>query len=758
MNPETIGRRLSEDGRDTTPVAPGRISWTTSIPIVGDEYGCCRRRISSGAASTVLAVTAAVAALLFAPSVTTIQAADAARSSSSNDWSNLSLEQLVNVEVTSAATLTRVDSRRVPVDLTELDSRDINQSGARSLNQLLEDYVPNEQFILHHTPQGDVGFRGLISDTDNIYLYRVNGVTLNNRMVQGANNERDLPLLGDIHSVSVVRGPASATDGAGALAGVIDVETFTGLTFTGADLNVRQGLVDQYTAAEARYGQKFSDTSGLFMYFGVADVQGAPDTYYIGHSYAAANGLPPNVAGKPAGDFVSYLNAPAFDQPWYKAHVDYVDGPWEFWGRYVQDGGLAPPTRTIYTKSLPAGETLHNFITGREILNDQYTVAGRFKKDLSPTWNLELLESDDLWAFRDQRAGTSIRPVRDALENQAFSRAIARWNPADYQSLAFGTEYAHVWYHDPPYSDALDGGSTVVKNRSWQSDTISLLAEDQWRIGEQWTTFLSFRTDKDTYTPWMLSPRATLVYTPTARDTFKAIVDQAVRSGVEEQLWAQWELKRSIPKPETLRSYELSYDRKLSDQWDASIDSFYEDWRAIGYSTTLFEQTSLGDFQMLGGEFVLSFTNQTTRLTMSEGVTKLLSATVPSNLGAAGQGITSAPYGYGNDLAEWSPSITKLAVLHDVGKKWTLSSSLVLLFRIPRGAGVRQLQRVLGQTGVGCALERSGILHTVRQRRLRKLRRGVPPVGPLDNPAGRLQPRRAGEPDIVEAQLLFPPV
>ncbi|HTS20042.1 MAG TPA: TonB-dependent receptor plug domain-containing protein [Verrucomicrobiae bacterium] len=626
--------------------------------------------------------------------------------SSSNDWSDLSLEQLVNVEVVSAATLTRVDSRRVPVDVTELDARDITQSGARNLDQLLEDYVPNEQYILHHTPQPDLGFRGIISDVDNVYLYRVNGVTLNNRMVLGAANERDLPLLGDIHSVTVVRGPASATDGAGALAGVIDVETYTGLTFTGMDVNVRQGFFDQYTAAEARYGLKLSDTSGLFMYFGGAQIQGAPDTYYIGHPYTAINGLPPNVPGEPNPGPISSLNAPAFGEPWYKAHVDYVNGPWEFWGRFVQDGGLAPPTRTIYTKSLPAGESLEEFVTGREILNDQYTVAGRFKKDLSPTWNLELLQSDDLWAFKDQRAGTDSfppRPTRLANENQAFSRAIARWTPADFQSLAFGVEYAHVWYHDPAYSDALDA-SPVISDRDWQADTISLLAEDQWRIGDYWTTFLSIRTDKDTFTPWMVSPRATVVFTPTANDTFKAIAGQAVRSAVEEQLWAQWERDHTVPDPETLRSCELSYDRKLTEDLHASIDTFYEDWHAVGYSQTAGAQVSLGDFQIMGGEFVLSFTNHATRVTLSEGATKLLDASVPSNLGAAGQGITSEPYGYGNDLAEWAPFVTKFAALHDVGKKWTLSSSVVYYSGFPGAQAYADYNRSLSKPSSGAPL------------------------------------------------------
>ena len=109
-----------------------------------------------------------------------------------------------------------------------------------------------------------LGFRGIISDRDDKYLYQVNGVTLNSRMLNGSDNERNLPLLGDIHSVDVVRGPASATHGSGALAGVIGVQTYTGLTFQGCDMTVHQGLVNQYSTAELRYGQKFKDNSAIW--------------------------------------------------------------------------------------------------------------------------------------------------------------------------------------------------------------------------------------------------------------------------------------------------------------------------------------------------------------------------------------------------------------------------------------------------------------------------------------------------------------
>ena len=295
----------------------------------------------------------AVAALWLALGVTAVAADDMTQSSTSNDWRNLTLEQLVNIEIRSAAGLTKTDPRKAPVDMTTLDARDIEQSGAKDLNHLLEIYVPNAQFIDHHHLGPHLGFRGIISDREDKYLYQVDGRTMNNRTLMGADIERDLPLFGDIRSVSVVRGSASATHGAGALAGVIDVETYNGLTFQGADVNVRQGVVDQYTAAEVRYGYKFSETSGLFLYYGLADMQGADSHYYIGHSYPATNGLPPNVAGKPYSGPMANLDQAGFGDLWHKVHASYVAGPFEFWTRFVQDGVEDRPMREIYSTTRP---------------------------------------------------------------------------------------------------------------------------------------------------------------------------------------------------------------------------------------------------------------------------------------------------------------------------------------------------------------------------------------------------------------------
>lgn len=590
----------------------------------------------------------------------------------------------MDVRLKGVAGLTEVDRRRAAVPLTTLTAQDIDQSGARDLNHLLEIYVPNLQFIDHHHLQAHLGLRGIISDREDKYLYQVNGRTMNNRLLLGADNERAIPLMGDIRSVDVVRGPASATHGAGALAGVIDVETFNGLTYQGLDLKVRQGAIDEYTAAEARYGKKLSETSGLFFYYGLADVDGANSDYYIGRSYPAANGLPANVAGEPLAASAAKLNEPGFDELKHKAYLSYVAGPFELWTRFVQDGGQDRPMREIYSAAKPADVSVDEWTRGRQFCNKQFTLTGRYRQDLSPSWKLDVMQSYDMWDLEDQRAGVYRLPIRKGQEHDVFSRAIATWTPVEAHSIAFGSEYSHEWFHNPSYSDALDR-APVVLDRDWQTDTVSLLAEHQWRMSDTWTTFLSFRTDKHTYSDWLLSPRATLVFTPTERDTFKLMAGQSVRRGGDEELWAQWSRQGTIPNPETLRSYDLSYERKLGEHWTLGGNLFYEDYDAIGWIPSLYYSSSVGRYQVAGGELQLGYTTGSTRVTLSQGLAKLVNASLPGNLPAGGEAITAEPYGYGNDLAEWAPGITKLAIVQELSKKWTASSSLVYYSGFPGG-------------------------------------------------------------------------
>jgi hypothetical protein len=135
--------------------------------------------------------------------------------------------------------------------------------------------------------------------------------------------------------------------------------------------------------------------------------------------------------------------------------------------------------------------------------------------------------------------------------------------------------------------------------------------------------------------------------------------------------------------PETLKTIEISYERKLTDQWTFTADEFFEDYNAIGWDPHEQEATSLGHFQIAGGDLILQYKTEGTRVTVSEGVSQLVYGSVPGGSPAASQGISSAPYGFGDNLAAWAPSITKLAVTHDFSKQWSASTSVVYYSGFP---------------------------------------------------------------------------
>jgi hypothetical protein len=602
-------------------------------------------------------------------------------------FKDMALEQLLKIEIKSVAGLTQTDSRRVPVAITEISAREVEQSGLTDLNHLLEVYVPNMQFIDHHHLQAHLGMNGVISDREDKYLFQVNGRTMNNRMLMGADNERGLPLLGDIDTVSVVRGPASTTHGAGAVAGVIGLQTYTGLTFQGFDARLRQGVVDQFTGTELRYGKKLTDGSGLFAYYGFADQPGAgldDAPYYLGRSFAARNGLPANVAGEPAPLPVAEYNAQAFGNPHHKAHLSYVNGSFEVWARYVQDGHQDRPMREVYTAAIPDGLSVDDWVRGRQFSNRQTTLAATYKKDLSSRWRVNTMASYDYWWFRHQLMGTQTNAPDAEVggEGEVFGRAIATWSPKPAHSLAFGSEYSRERFKDPYFSYALDRAPFVTQ-RSWTTHTVSLLAEYQWKPSERFAGYLSARTDKHTYSDWLFSPRASAVFTPNDVDTFKLMAGKSVRRGGDEELWAEHVRKGTIPAPESLTSYELSYDRRIGGSWHLGAHGFYEDYNAIGWVPALYLSTSIGEYKMAGGDVLLTFNTGSTRVILSEGVAKLVDSSVPASLPPAGQAITARPYlrpdgaHYGKNLAEWAPFITKLAVLHNIGRRFTASTSFV---------------------------------------------------------------------------------
>jgi outer membrane cobalamin receptor len=159
---------------------------------------------------------------------------------------DMSIEQLMEMEVASTATLTESKPRLVPAAVTTVTEEQIQASGARSLFELLDIYVPNLQWVRNTWEADNMGLRGIMTDRDDKYLLLVNGRVMNERTHYGVVSERDLVLLKDIHHIDIVRGPGSALYGPGAVSMVINIVTHNAATFEGTEVTSRLGAVEEF--------------------------------------------------------------------------------------------------------------------------------------------------------------------------------------------------------------------------------------------------------------------------------------------------------------------------------------------------------------------------------------------------------------------------------------------------------------------------------------------------------------------------------
>jgi iron complex outermembrane receptor protein len=582
----------------------------------------------------------------------------AAQPEPEEDLTKLDLADLQKVRVVSG-TLTLTQERLAPARVTTLNAEVIQQSGVRDVNELLDIFIPNSQLTLHHAHVDHFGVRGIMSDREDKYLLRVNGKIMNQRMVVGAQSERDLPLLGDLRQVSFITGPASATYGPGAVAGVLDLETFNGKTFQGVDVGARQGIWDEFTAVEARFGHLFTNDHALFMYFGLAEQNGASQD---DAPYVLGKTVPGAISGEPVAQRVARYRQAAGERVKLKGYISYIAGPLELWSRYTRGGVATRPMRQVLTTS-----------PGRESLYEQFTGGITYKQDLSDQFQLEGMLSYD-WFYSDYLAPDTAIYRLLTQEQEAYFRLLGTWTPNDTHSLALGTEYSHHFF------DGTRIGSPGNED-NWGTDSVSFMAEHQWHVHSDWTTFLSLRTDVHTYTDWLISPRAAVVYTPTTKDTLKLIAGRSVRRAGDGELRQEYVMKGTRGDIETLNSYEWRYERQQTPNWLLGIGMFYEQNTAIGYDVNTMRSSKIGTFDIWGVEPEVAWVNKTTRISLSHGFTKLASAQAY----ITAQGITAAPYGYGNDLANWANQVTKFSVIHQLHKKWTANTSFNIYWGTPGG-------------------------------------------------------------------------
>jgi outer membrane receptor protein involved in Fe transport len=666
-----------------------------------------------------------------------------AEAAETNDLFNMSLEQLMDVGVYAAATITEKNPLKTPACVTTITAEDIARTPARNIMDLMEIYVPG-MLYMNHSIGPVMGMRGIIADRPYKFLVNVNGINVNIKSHYGARLELLNWELSDIDRIEIIRGPGSVTYGPGAIGGVINIYTKTGKKAPGLEFGGSYWGKYDSVGNYVSYG-RVKDDFQLYSYFSVTSTDGiSPDLFGTDAYKTTLGGRRSGYVGKDG----LWGNAPPttymgdyFNQPQIKAHLDIqFNDNWRFWGRYVTESSSVMHSGA--TQYMIDGK----YQDARLESYRYFQLALENKRDISDNWNLKStfgLSSIDVRDIQGKNTTTDldgapggsyeapgynyIRPGLDHdLRNygwiysewEYFARFMLNYEPKDSKlKAALGLELSYdlirpSWGRNAdnglrlsdgimsgPTSEACGTGTGQIPStdtkyyavgEGWETYMYSLIGELNYQFTPKTTMIVSGRFDVHSYTTGMFSPRFALIHELKKDHYLKFIAQKSVRMNTQEELYMN-HINRTTNIPETLETLELIYSGKMTEHLSLETSVFFNRNEAIAWNSTLRSSAPLGTLKTIGMEIDLKYKKENFELGINHSLVKQLSWELAG--GITNSGISYSDYtrtvnpggviirSNGNDLANWANQATKLYTNIDLlEKKLTLHGDIRVLW------------------------------------------------------------------------------
>jgi iron complex outermembrane receptor protein len=593
----------------------------------------------------------------------------------------MDLEDLSQIKVSDRSmTLTETDIRNTPSSFTVITQKDIQESGARNLDELLEIYVPDVAYM-YKVEGNQLGMGGIISDRNNKILLRLNGQNLNIKASDGgAVTERWFSMLGDIKKITVISGPGSSIYGPGAIAGVINIETFNAESFEGFDTNVKAGAGENFTSVDAKYATHLSNGVGVFLYAGLDNYNGADDLNEAVHKVAfdftpTVSYLPQIIRANVALDFhTTNINASYQDEIRKKFHLELNYKNFKFWSRYTKSGMAIPTSQQLYTNSNP--KYLQDTGTGNEQWSNTLSYKQRVLDQLTLEYDLSYIRSKVVITnsiYPDNQGN------RNWVEDNMNLHILSSYTQNNNTSYAVGANYTHNRFGD---------ANSKISNRlpvgtQWSSDMYSLFGEIQYNLTQKLKIFLDLRIDKHTYSNILYSPRIAFIYSINKNNIVKFNYSHSVRVADDADLYYNYEYNHIKTDVEYIDRFELLYT-KYKNNFTFNAKSSYNEHNVVSYNDSTIPGITqyIGKVKFYTLEVTLKYTKGAYQFSFSHDYTKQIDF-VLSDPNIQRENISASPYGYGNDLANWNNNISKIRLNYKYSNKLKFINSLRIYWGIP---------------------------------------------------------------------------
>ena len=386
--------------------------------------------------------------------------------------SELSLEQLANIEVMSVSR--RFESlAEAPAAIFVITPEDIRRSGVTSLPEALR-LAPNLQVARIDAGQYAISARGFNNAVANKLLVLVDGRTIYTPLFSGVFWDQQDVLVEDIERIEVISGPGATLWGANAVNGIINIVTRSARDTHGAVASIGAGNRQQVAAL--RYGAALGDRGHVRLYGKITNLE--------------HNRRPDGVS-----DGLNWLQAG------FRADSGDERGGFTLQG-------------DVYGVRSEARRNVSGVEIGRAELSG-LNVLARWVHQLGEGSDVQI-QAYVIHSTRKERV--LFQPEADLLDvelQHGMSKGSHR--------IVWGTGYRYE------RDDVEDGFLVGFRPTRRAMDWTNVYAQDDIRLSEQLTLTGGIRLDRNDYTGWEYQPDARLAWKASAQQLAWGAVSRAVR-------------------------------------------------------------------------------------------------------------------------------------------------------------------------------------------------------------------------------------
>lgn len=468
--------------------------------------------------------------------------------SSADDFALLSLNELVELDVFTAASLLPTQTKKAPGTVYSFQRKDFAQFGVRRLDDLLA-FVPGLQLNQYRKRHRSIWARGLLDRFNDKMVLMVDGIRVKHLYYGHFSLGDNLPLE-LVDKVEVILGPASSLYGANAFGGIISITT---REFSNTDTVELTAEV----ADNARVkGSALFNTPDLQVFASALD-QDAPfredrKSFIGGESLQPLDEEFQNLHVK-----AQLMQGLTLSLMYNKSDTPFLSIP------ATQDAFVDEDFLSI-SLSYEQGDLQGGKIEGKLYYQDDQTREFEVEQE---TRALGYEEYQDA-----TMAGASLTWLK-AFGDHTFA-AGGSWQ---YEK-AEHTDYERYFHFSDGFLDPTETGNLLnepgISNNDW-----ALFVQDVWQVNPELNITLGGRYDKFDSFGGYFNYRAAAVYTPDERNTWKAQYGTAIRTPTFREYLKVLEGTSFVPlqvDAEEIKSLELGYQHQW-EQANISLNLFHNE-------------------------------------------------------------------------------------------------------------------------------------------------------------------------------------